>query len=169
MTVFIERMIRAAKLDAALYEEVEHDSSALWQAIGVVVLSSLAAGIGNVNQGDKAIIWGIVTALAGWFIWAYITYFVGTKLLPESGTSATHGELLRTIGFSSSPGILRIFGVLPFIGTIFTVISSIWMFAAMIVAVRQALDYKSTGRTFLVVFIGWLIYVILIAILIFLT
>ncbi len=109
MSIFQNRMIRAAKLDVNLYEEVEADKSAMAQAMGIVVLSSAAAGIGSFSiTGMSGIVIGTITALIGWYIWAFITYFIGTKLLPEPQTSADHGELLRTIGFSSSPGVLRI-------------------------------------------------------------
>ena len=100
MANFGNRIIRAAKLDVALYEEVEADKSSLGQAMGVVILSSIAAGIGSTSAGILEMLIGVVVALAGWYIWAYLTYFIGTKLLPESQTKADHGELLRTIGFS---------------------------------------------------------------------
>jgi hypothetical protein len=151
-------MVRAAKLDVNLYEEVEADKQAMGQAMGVVVLSSLAAGIGSVGAtGINGLLLGTIAALAGWFIWALITFYVGTKLLPEPQTEADYGELLRTTGFSSSPGVLRIFGVVPLLGTIIFVVCGIWMLVAMIIAVRQALDYKSTWRAVGVCFIGWLI------------
>ena len=41
---FLNRIYRAIKIDPDLYEEVEHDKSATFQAATVVVLSSLAAG-----------------------------------------------------------------------------------------------------------------------------
>ena len=105
MTDFKDRMLRAAKLDADLYEEVEADKSAMPQAMGVVVLSSVAAGIGSIGTGGAGgILMGIIASLAGWYIWAYLTYLIGTKLLPEPQTKADYGELLRTVGFSSSPG-----------------------------------------------------------------
>ena len=162
MSIFIERMIRAAKLDVNLYEEVEADKSAMKQAMGVVVLSSVAMGIGNIGiAGGSGIVMGVVAALAGWFIWAYITYFIGTKLLSEPQTSADHGELLRTIGFSSSPGVIRILGIIPGLWQIVNFIASIWMLIAMIVAVRQALDYRSTLRAVGVCIIGWIVQAIL--------
>ena len=158
MSSFANRMVRAAKLDVNLYEEVEADKQAMGQAMGVVVLSSLAAGIGSVGAtGINGLLLGTIAALAGWFIWALITFYVGTKLLPEPQTEADYGELLRTTGFSSSPGVLRIFGVVPLLGTIIFVVCGIWMLVAMIIAVRQALDYKSTWRAVGVCFIGWLI------------
>ena len=158
MSSFANRMVRAAKLDVNLYEEVEADKQAMGQAMGVVVLASLAAGIGSVGTtGIRGLLLGTVAALAGWFIWALITFFVGTKLLPEPQTEADYGELLRTTGFSSSPGVFRILGVVPLLGIIIFVVCGIWMLVAMIIAVRQALDYKSTWRAVGVCFIGWII------------
>jgi hypothetical protein len=151
-------MIRAAKLDVNLYEEVEADKQAMGQAMAVVVLSSLAAGIGSYSAtGINGLLLGTVGALVGWFIWAFITFFIGTRLLPEPQTEADYGQLLRTIGFSSSPGVLRILGVVPILGAIIFIICGIWMLVAMIIAVRQALDYRSTWRAVGVCIIGWVI------------
>ncbi len=156
MSPFVDRMMRAAKLEVHLYEEVEADKSAMGQAMAVVVLSSLASGIGLTSQvGLKGLLIGTVGSLVGWYVWAYLTYIIGTKLLPEPQTSADHGELLRTIGFSSAPGMIRILGVLPGLGTIINFIASGWMLIAMIIAVRQALDYESTYRAIGVCLIGW--------------
>jgi hypothetical protein len=157
-------MIRAAKLDVNLYEEVEADKSAMGQAMGVVVLSSVAAGIASFSiTGFSGILIGTVTALIGWYVWAFITYLIGTKLLPEPQTSADHGELLRTIGFSSSPGVLRILGIIPGLYGIVSIVVAVWMLVAMIIAVRQALDYSSTLRAVGVCLIGWLIQAIFLA------
>jgi hypothetical protein len=159
-----DRMIRAAKLDVQLYEEVEADTGALKQAMSVVVLSSLAAGIGSASLGGlRGVVFGILFSLAGWYIWAYLTYFVGAKLLPEPQTETNHGELLRTIGFSSSPGLIRIFGIIPFLTGIVFFVASVWMFVAMVIAVRQALDYKSTLRAVGVCIIGWLVQAVILA------
>ena len=162
MASFQDRIIRAAKLDVNLYEEVEADKGAMGQAMGVVVLSGVAAGIGSIGtSGMAGILFGTITALVGWYIWAYITYFIGTKFLPEPQTKADHGELLRTIGFSSAPGLLRVLGIIPFFQGIIFLISGIWMLVAMIIAVRQALDYTSTLRAVGVCIIGWIIQGIL--------
>lgn len=164
MSDFQTRMLRAAKLDVQLYEEVEADKSAMGQAMGVVVLSSIAAGIATYGMGGFAgLITGTLGALLSWFIWAYITYFVGTRILPVEQTHATHGQLLRTIGFSSAPGILRIIGVIPGLNIIVSLVAGIWMLIAMVVAVRQALDYESTWRALGVCFIGWIIQALILA------
>src|SRR5689334_20712759 len=114
MDGIVDRAVRAAKLDASLYEEVEADEATLGQAMTVVVVSSICAGIGSATHaGVVGLLLGAVAALISWYIWAYLTYFIGTKLLPEPETRANVGELLRTTGFSSSPGVLRILGIVP--------------------------------------------------------
>ena len=165
MSKLTERMIRAAKLDVNLYEEVEADKAAMGQAMGVVVLSSLAAGIGSISMGVINLIVITIVALAGWYIWAYLTYFIGTKLLPEAQTTADHGELLRTIGFSSSPGLIRILGIIPGLTNLVFTVAGIWMLIAMVIAVRQALDYTSTLRAVGVCLIGWIIQIIFLGLL----
>ncbi|HEX9714379.1 MAG TPA: YIP1 family protein [Desulfurivibrionaceae bacterium] len=158
MNIFTNRMIRAAKLDTHLYEEVEADKSTMQQAMGVVVLSSLAAGVGSIGtMGLGGILLGTLAALGGWYIWAYLTYFIGTKFLAEPQTEADLGQLLRTTGFSSSPGLIRILGIIPALGTMVFVVASVWMLVSMVIAVRQALDYTTTWRAVAVCAIGWII------------
>jgi hypothetical protein len=158
MANFKDRIIRAAKLDINLYEEVEADKGAMGQAMGLVVLSAVAAGIGSIGKaGAAGIVIGTITALISWYIWAYITYFIGTRLFPEQQTKADHGELLRTIGFSSAPGLLRVLGIIPFFYGLIFFLTGIWMLIAMVIAVRQALDYKSTPRAIGVCIVGWII------------
>ncbi len=156
----VQKMISASKLDVALYESVEADTTATTQALTVVVISALAAAVGAIRSGMMAVILTLIAALVGWVIWAFLCYIIGTKMLPEPQTEADLGQLLRTTGFAQSPGILRIFGIIPVIGWLISLAASIWMLVAMVIAVRQALDYKSTGRTVVVVLIGFVVYMI---------
>ncbi len=162
MSSLKDRMIRAAKLDVRLYEEVEADTEAMGQAMRVVLFSGIAAGLGTVTRGGGAgpipsILLATIFALISWFAWAYLTYIIGTKFLPEPQTKADFGELLRTIGFSSSPGLIRVLGIIPGLTGIVFFVASIWMLIAMVIAVRQALDYESTLRASGVCLIGWII------------
>jgi hypothetical protein len=167
MSQFVDRMIRAAKLDPHVYEEVEADKSAMGQAMGVVVLSSLAGGVGFMQvAGLTGLAIGTVGSLLGWYIWAFMTYFIGTKILPEPQTHADHGELLRTIGFSSAPGMIRVLAFIPALTTIVNFLAAAWMLVAMVIAVRQALDYQSTYRAIGVCVIGWLVQALIFAILV---
>ncbi len=160
MAKLVDRMVGAAKLDVHTYEEVEADSTAMGQAMTVVVLSSIAAGIGQ-GEGLGGLLVGSVAALVGWFVWAFVTYFIGTKILPQSQTEANVGQLMRTIGFSAAPGVIRVVGFVPVLGWLVVLVADIWMLASMVVAVRQALDYTSTWRAVGVCIIGWLALIII--------
>src|SRR5687767_4318777 len=167
MTTFARRAIGAAILDRRIYEEVEADGRSTAQAVALVVLASIAGGIGLLGLGaqtPQSLVAGIIGSLIGWMAWAALTYLIGTHLLPEPQTRADVGELLRTIAFASAPGLLRVLGVLPVFGRTVYVVASIWMFVAMIVAVRQALDYKSTGRAVGVCVVGWILSLVVAAI-----
>jgi len=161
MSQLTDRMMRAARLEPDLYEEVEADKSSMGQAMTVVVLASIAAGIGTMgDNGIVGLFTGALFALFGWYIWAFVTYLVGTRLLAQPQTSSDVGELLRTTGFSSAPGVLRIFGFIPVFGPVLNMVVAVWMLVAMVIAVRQALDYTSTARAIGVCIIGWLVMVI---------
>ena len=162
MASFTERIVGAARLDVKTYEEVEADQSAFSQAMAVVVLSALAAGIGaSMRLGLRGLIGMTIVSLVAWFIWAALTWVVGTKLMPEPTTHADLGQMLRTIGFAASPGLASILGIIPVLGWIVPFIVWVWSIAAMVVAVRQALDYSSTGRAFAVCLIGWVVNVVI--------
>ena len=130
--------------------------------MAVVVLSSIAQGIGALAQGGiRGFALGAVTALIGWCVWATIVYLIGTKILPELQTRSDIGELLRTTGFAASPGLLRVLGFVPELGFWILVGVSVWIFMAMVIAVRQALDYESLERAVGVCLIGWFVQVVI--------
>jgi hypothetical protein len=91
-----------------------------------------------------------------------LTLFIGTRLLPESTTRADFGQVLRTTGYSTSVGILLIFGLLPgIVGWVIIAVVGIWMLVSFVIAIRQALDYSSTARAFAVCVLGWIIHWVL--------
>ena len=165
-----DRMIRAARLDASLYEEVEEDDIATTQALIVVILSSICSGIGTAisealtGQGLRGIsiglFGGLFSAFIVWFAWSYITYIVGTKVF---GGTASFSELRRTIGFADSPRVLLIFSFIPILGGFISFGVWIWGLAAMVIAVRQALDF-STGKAVLTCIVGWIVALALLVI-----
>ena len=158
MSTFLNRVTGAVLLNSSIYEEVEADRAATMQAMGVVALSSLAAGVGSFGLTSARIgaLAGIsLLAFAAWGVWALLTLQIGTRILPSPRTQADAGELLRTIGFATAPGILRVAGIVPGTTTAVFALTAIWMLVAMIVAVRQALDYTSTARAFAVCALGW--------------
>ncbi len=161
MNPYFSRIIRAIKLDPSLYEEVEADRSALPQAMATVVFASVAAGFsGTVGGGFTGWLVNVAVALLSWFVWAFLSFFIGTKLMPEASTKADLGELLRCTGFSAAPGLIQIVGIIPGLGVISRLVASVWMLVAFVIAVRQALDYSSTWRAVGVCLIGWTLMVL---------
>ncbi len=164
------RMVRAAKLEVDLYEEVEADTTATGQAFLAVVLVSLATGIGAGiagigTRGGIGFLWGLIggliASIVGWLAWSFLAYIIGTRIFKGPQTSATWGELLRTIGFSNSPGALRFFFFIPYLGGIIAFGASVWALVAGVIAVRQALDF-STGRAIATCVVGWAVYMLIV-------
>ncbi len=165
----LSRMLGAARLSVDTFEDVERDSSATIQALIVVIIVALASGIGELLSGEadilRALVFGLIRGIISWAIWALIAMFVGTKILKTEQTEADWGQLARGTGFAQTPGILTVLVFVPAVGTTIGVIALFWQLAAMVVAVRQTLDYTSTLRAFFVILIAFIPVLIINAIL----
>ncbi len=161
-----DRIIRAGKLDVKFYEEISTDDTALGQSLVIIAGSSLAAGIGGIGKfGWSSILFGTFINLASWFLWVYIIYILGTKVARWSGSRVSFLQLLSTLGFSASPGLLRILGLVPFTTDVIFVISAIWMLIAVVVAARLALDYRRMRQAVIICVGSWIIQLLIILIL----
>lgn len=157
---FIGRLIAAASLDPRVYEELELDNRALGQALLTVLLSGLAMGAGAFGRLGLGGAISVATAsVFGWLLWAGLTFVIGMTLLRGARTEATWGQLLRTTGFATSPGLLGILGVVPVLSGFIVFVAAVWILLAFVVAVRHALDYASFWPALGVCVIGWSIYV----------
>ena len=154
----LARMLGAARLNVATFEDVEHDSGATLQAMLVVIIVSIASGVGSVLGGDtdllKGVVFGVIRGVLSWSVWAFVAWFVGSKILGTQETQADWGQLARGTGFAQTPGILTVLVFIPILGAIILVVAFFWQLAAMVVAIRQSLDYTSTFRAFAVVLIA---------------
>jgi hypothetical protein len=165
---FGDRVIGAMKLDANAFEDVERDTTAIGQSVGVIALAAVASGIGTIYRGGlTGIVGGVVGSIIGFLIWSLIVWLVGTKVMPEPATKADYPETFRVLGFAAAPGlasVLMIIGIIPILGTFVAFLIwmaiSVWQIAAMVVAVRQVLDYSTTGKAIVVVLIGFAINLI---------
>jgi hypothetical protein len=159
--MLFERMMRAARLDAHLFEEVEADLNATSQAATVVGIVALCSGLGSAitlamagqtGTAVLAFIGGVVMSFIGWIAWSYITYWIGTSMFKGQ---ATPGELLRTIGFAQTPGVLSILSFIPILGGIVGLVVFVWMIVAGVIALRQALDI-TTGQAVITAVVGFI-------------
>jgi hypothetical protein len=161
MKKLLKRMIGAACLDARTYEQVEADPGSMSGAVFTAVVASLAAALGTGARDFTSLAGGTLAFLIIWMIWVGLTYFIGTRLLPEPATHSNLGEVVRTTGFSASPGIFRIFAVLPSITVPVFIGVTFWMLLAFVIGIRHAMDYTSFLRAFAVCFLGWAVHGIL--------
>jgi hypothetical protein len=159
----IERMMGAAMLDASVYEEVEADRSATGQAAAVVAIVAICGAIGAIGHhgGSRGVIGAIVTAFLGWLIMSGMTYVIGTKLF---GGTADMGEMLRTLGFAQSPGVIAILGFIPILGGLVLFAIAIWQLVTAVVAIRQALDFdlgKAIATAVISAIVVWVVMAVL--------
>lgn len=141
----VERMIGAALLNPATYEEVEADQDATVQALLIVVLAAIASGIGSVQRGIAALIAGVIIGIIGWVLYSAAAYWVGTAIFRGPETRATVGQVLRALGFANTPRLLLVLGFIPVLGPLIALVVFIWTLVTTVVAIRQALDFD-TGR-----------------------
>jgi hypothetical protein len=170
MDQLVRRMVGAAKLQLPIYQEVEADKNATGQAALVIVLVAVATGIGMIGaSGPMGILWGILSALIGWVVFAGLVYYIGAKFLPGPNTEADWGQVARTLAFANSPGVLRIFAIIGFASTTLSslvmFLISVWVIVASVVAVRESLDYgNDTIRAVVVVVLAFIPYIVLLAV-----
>jgi hypothetical protein len=158
MSRFVNRFLRAAKLDVDLYREINEDARTMNQALIVVFIYSMASAYGTFGRtGVTGINIGMITTLMGWYVWAFSTYIIGARILPESRTEPDRKAVMRAVGFASAPGVLRVLGFMQDLGLVVLAIATLWMVAAATVGVRQALNYESIPRALGVCIIGLLI------------
>ena len=156
----LARMLGAAMLNPDTFEDVEHDSSATWQAALVVIIVTIAAVVGGILAGDgeifRGLVLGVVRGLVSWAVWAGAAVLVGTTILNTPSTHADWGQVARGTGFAQTPGILSVLFFIPIVGWILVIVGFVWRWAAMVVSLRQTLDYDSTWRAFFVVLIAFI-------------
>ncbi len=166
MASFGERAVGAMRLDANTFEEIERDPTAMGQAVGVIALAAVSLGLGNLYYGGiTGIVTQVIISLIGYVVWAVLVWVIGTKVMPDPATKADFAETFRVIGFAAAPGLFGIITIVPILGWLILFVIWLWQLAAMVIAVRQVLDYSNTGKAVIVVLIGFLVNLVVTAML----
>lgn len=148
MTQFFRRFIGALVLDAGMYEDIEADRRSAMQSVTVVAVVCVAGGIAGtgLGLGAPAFVSGAIIALGAWLVWAATIVALGTSALAEPQTRTDVPQLLRVLGYAAAPGVFVVMAAMPATAPFVLLLVSAWMIAAAVIAVRQALDYRSTAR-----------------------
>lgn len=157
MARFPDRVLGALALRASTYEDVEHDATASGQAAVVVIAAAVSSGLGALRLfGWPGLLRQTVVSLVAWIVGAAVVWIIGTRILPGRKTEGGVGQLLRTLGFAQAPGLFSVLYAVPGLGWFAPLAVAAWLLLAVIVAVRQALDYESTLRAMVVCLLAWL-------------
>lgn len=149
MTLLFKRFIGVLALDSGTFEEIEADHRAGMQSVAVVMLVCLAGGLAAIGLGSAGVpgfAAGVVVALGAWLVWATSITTLGTVVLAEPATKSELNEILRVLGFAAAPGVFIAFAALQPVAAPVVVVVTAWTIAASVIAVRQALDFRSTWR-----------------------
>ena len=158
--MFLRRFIGALALDASIYEDIEADRTAALHSMLVVAMAVAGGGVGVVGlglTGASGFLAGMVVMLAGWLVWTTLMATVGTIALAEPQTRSSTAELMRTVSFAMAPGVLLVFAALKPAAPFVFAIVFLWIVAGSVLAMRQALDYRSTARAITVCILSWVI------------
>lgn len=157
------RMVGAMKADVATLTEIENDPAAFGQAITVIVIAGIASLIGNIfRAGIGAGIFGLVSSVISYLLFALFVYLIGVKVMPEPSTKADFNETFRVLGFAAAPGVFNVLAIIPVLGILVSFVIWIWSLVIGVIAIREVLDYSNTGRAIIVAVIAWVLCMIVI-------
>ncbi len=159
----VGRMAGVARLQPEVYRRILSDPSADRQALLVVILSGLCAGLGILDQvGPEGVLIGTLLLVVLWYFLAWFVRWLGPKFFSEPEmTIPGQKALLRVLGFVNAPGILRILAVFLNIAPVIYVIVITWILASTVLAVRLAFGYEKIWHAVVVTLLGWFAQVLI--------
>ncbi len=135
----IDRMVGVSTLKPAVFSDIRRDVDATTQALAVVAIAAIAAGIGAIGSDQPGIIWQVVMAVVGWVVFSLVAFFIGS-IFASKTESITLGQVLRLIGFAQAPKVLGALAFIPLIGVIAGFFAAIWFLIVAIYALREAFN-----------------------------
>lgn len=158
MNILFARMLRVIKLDSSLFEEIIDDSTSQSQYAWVVAILAMATGFGMFSQaGATAVNICLVTTFLSWYFWAFSVYFIGTYMFREVESKTDRKTIMRVMGFANAPGALRLLGVVPQTAPVVFLVTTIWMIAASVTGVKQAMHIRENSKVVVLCAGTWLL------------
>jgi hypothetical protein len=149
-------ILKAAKFDSELFKDIADGAEELTLAVIIVLVSSLAAGIGSISQvGIIGIVVGTIGAFINWALWAVMVYAAALIFSSQKENLPTAKEILIALGFASAPGIIKAGGIIPPFHSFLFILSHIWMGAVMVMALDIKCSFKKRWAAPAAVVSGW--------------
>lgn len=175
----MNRVMRLARLDTTVFEEVRDDQSETIPAIIVAAVSTLIAGLGgflwlviddggfngiSIDGGDaflKTFLLGSIFAIVLWLVWVAVAFFVLVQVFREP---ADIQSLFRTMGYGAIPLAGTILMFVPAISFGIALLFMVMFFVMQVYAV-QAATGTTADRALLASGAGFAVYAIILALL----
>lgn len=155
---FLNIFFRSLKLDKNLYRDsANFGEAAIYFAGLIMILDGIAGAVAANTIVKTAIGLSGLTAIFTWLVWGLFIYVIGVKLFPDKEAKVPFKKVLISVGYAHSPGILRFFAVTPDLLIPIIFITQFWIFAGLIIATKQTLNFKSNFKAFGVVILSFLI------------
>ena len=155
---FLNIIVRSIKLDKSLYKDNKYFGEAGIYFAGLIMILDGVAGAVAANTIIKTSI-GIsgLTAILSWFVWSIFIYVIGVKLFSDKDTKTPFKKILIAVGYAHAPGLIRFFAVTPEFVIPIIFLTQLWIFASLIISMKQILNLKSNLKSFGIVFLSFLI------------
>ena len=155
---FLSIILKSIKLDKTLYSDSKNFGEASVYFAGIIMILDGIAGAVAANTVFKtAVAMSGVTAILTWFVWAILIFVIGVKLFPDKNTKASFKNILVGVGYAHAPGLLRFFAVVPELVFPIIFLTQFWIFASLIISMKQVLNLKSNFKSFGIIFLSFLI------------
>tara|TARA_B100000965_G_scaffold169430_1_gene141313 strand:+ start:567 stop:1112 length:546 start_codon:yes stop_codon:yes gene_type:complete len=155
---FLNIIVRSIKLDKSLYKDNKYFGEAGIYFAGLVMILDGVAGAVAANTIIKTSV-GIsgLTAILSWFVWSIFIYVIGVKLFSDKDNKTPFKKILIAVGYAHAPGLIRFFAVTPEFVIPIIFLTQLWIFASLIISMKQILNLKSNLKSFGIVFLSFLI------------
>lgn len=171
----LDKVMRLARLDTTVFDEVKDDLNETVPAVVIVAIASLIAGIGvwlwllveapsgvDVDFGNvlvNVLLLGTIFSVVLWAAWVAVTYVVLVQVYKENVDFQT---LLRPMGYAAIPLVIAIFMVISGIAIAVGVVAMGLWFVFAIYA-TQAASNASSDRVVVSTLAGFAVYSIVMA------
>lgn len=168
-STLINDIRRAVTFDASFYRQAANDDRYSQQALTIVMVVAALSGVGaflsnifsaNFIGAIVGLVLGIGFAIVGYFVWVYVVQYVGAQFFQGRATAP---QLQRTLGYAYAPTVLGFFSFIPCLGGLVALAGSLWALACGFFAVREV-HQLDDGKTLLTVIIGWVVVMVISAI-----
>ena len=155
----INIIFRSLRLDKSLYRDARNFSE-ISIYFALIIMEGISGAIATSSLIKTNILLSGITAIFSWFIWSLLIFVIGVKVFPEKETKVNFKKILIGVGYAHAPGILRILGFIPEMVIPIVLITQFWIFASLIIATKEMLNFKSNIKSLGVVLIAFLIIAI---------